>query len=653
MTSAPGVSTSWEQDNQRCTALLLRRVSAFLRDGPDADVAAADAESADLQSAMTAPSSLTTLQESFGLSAFECDLLGLCAAADLDPLLALAAGPEQSPDAASAGPGVTFALALAVLPQPHWSALAPQGPLRRWGIIELGVGRHLTVRPLAVTERVLHALTGVRYLDEDTGLRTPQQTPELTASQAGTADIAATALTSTSGFGALAVQLLTRSRGTGLAAAAAVAARVGLSVAVARAEDLPLDAAERTRYARRLEREAVLARVLVAVDASDADPETERTATRLADELETPLVVLARTPLPVQRSDVRLTVPAATARERLATWSEALGPVTGTLDRHVARAAELFDLDPLAIRATASEFAVLATDDVDDGEAGRRFWSLVRERARPRLDHLTDRVRPDAGWEDLVLPRAQLDMVRDIAAQVRGRATVHGDWGFDAGGGRGTGISALFSGPSGTGKTMTAGVIAHDLGLDLYRIDLSRVVSKYIGETEKNLGTVFDRAEGAGAILLFDEADALFGRRSEVHDSHDRYANLEVSYLLQRMESYDGLAILTTNQRDALDPAFLRRLRFAVTFPFPDPAARAEIWRRVFPPRVPTEGLDNELLGRLTVAGGNIRTMALTAAFYAVADASPVRMSHVLRAARAEFAKLDRPLAESQVRGWT
>ena len=175
---------------------------------------------------------------------------------------------------------------------------------------------------------------------------------------------------------------------------------------------------------------------------------------------------------------------------------------------------------------------------------------------------------------------------------MRHRAKVYDEWGFAEQSNRGLGLSALFSGPSGTGKTLAAEILANELRLDLFRIDLSAVVSKYIGETEKNLRRVFDAAEEGGAVLLFDEADALFGKRSEVKDSHDRYANVEVSYLLQRMEAYRGLAILTTNMKEALDPAFLRRLRFVVQFPFPDQAHRAEIWRRIFPAKTPTDELD-------------------------------------------------------------
>jgi SpoVK/Ycf46/Vps4 family AAA+-type ATPase len=195
-------------------------------------------------------------------------------------------------------------------------------------------------------------------------------------------------------------------------------------------------------------------------------------------------------------------------------------------------------------------------------------------------------------------------------------------------------------------------VVARELGLDLYSIDLSQMVSKYIGETEKNLRRVFDAADEGGAVLLFDEADALFGKRSDVKDSHDRYANIEVSYLLQRVETYRGLAILTTNLKSALDTAFLRRFRFVVSFPFPDAERRTEIWRRAFPPTTPTDGLDVHKLARLNVTGGNIRNIALNAAFIAADSGEPVRMSHVLRAAKAECAKLEKPLTEAELGGW-
>jgi SpoVK/Ycf46/Vps4 family AAA+-type ATPase len=199
---------------------------------------------------------------------------------------------------------------------------------------------------------------------------------------------------------------------------------------------------------------------------------------------------------------------------------------------------------------------------------------------------------------------------------------------------------------------MAAEVLANELGLDLYRIDLSKVVNKYIGETEKNLKKIFDAAEEGGAILLFDEADALFGKRSDVKDSHDRYSNIEVSYLLQRMEAYRGLAILTTNMRHALDKAFTRRIRFIVQFPFPDAVQRAEIWSKVFPGNTPRLGLDMEKLSRLTIAGGSIRNIAMNAAFYAADEDSPVLMTHIFRAARTEYEKTDKSFNTADLRIW-
>ncbi|MCC7362775.1 MAG: ATP-binding protein [Dehalococcoidia bacterium] len=271
---------------------------------------------------------------------------------------------------------------------------------------------------------------------------------------------------------------------------------------------------------------------------------------------------------------------------------------------------------------------------------------------RAALGDLAQEIEPLAAWDDLVLPGPQLDVLRQVALHVRHADRVYREWGMATKSARGLGISALFAGPSGTGKTMAAEVLANELALPLYRIDLATVVSKYVGETEKNLRRIFDAAEEAGAILLFDEADALFGKRSDVRDSHDRYANIEVSYLLQRMESYAGLAILTTNMKQALDAAFLRRLRFVVHFPFPDAAQRAEIWRRVFPGELPRYELDVQRLAQLNVAGGNIRNIALHAAFLAASNGGAVTMAHLLQSARGEYARLEKPLSEAETRGW-
>lgn len=265
---------------------------------------------------------------------------------------------------------------------------------------------------------------------------------------------------------------------------------------------------------------------------------------------------------------------------------------------------------------------------------------------------MAERIDPQARWSDLVLSAAQLDVLALLAAEARHRTTVYERWGFARRSRRGLGLSALFSGPSGTGKTLAAEVIAAELGLDLYRIDLSAVVSKYIGETEKNLKRVFDAAEEGGVVLLFDEAEALFGKRSEVKDSHDRYANIEIGYLLQRMESYQGVAILTTNLRSTLDQAFQRRLRFIVDFPFPGKSEREAIWKTILPPETPRHELDEALLAQLNVTGGSIRNIALNAAFLAAAQGRALTMEDVLRASQLEASKQERAIALAETRGW-
>jgi SpoVK/Ycf46/Vps4 family AAA+-type ATPase len=266
------------------------------------------------------------------------------------------------------------------------------------------------------------------------------------------------------------------------------------------------------------------------------------------------------------------------------------------------------------------------------------------------MDTLARRIVAAATWADLVLPAAECALLRQIAAQVAQRSTVYEKWGFSQKLSRGLGMSVLFSGESGTGKTLAAEVLSHELRMNLYRIDLSAVVSKYIGETEKNLRRLFDAAEDGGAILFFDEADALFGSRSEVKDSHDRYANIEINYLLQRIEAYRGLAILATNMKSALDNAFLRRLRFVVRFPFPGVAERKAMWQKAFPTDTPTAALDYQRLARLNITGGNIHNVALNAAFTAASAGSSVTMPIVLDAAKAELRKIERPINDAEFR---
>jgi SpoVK/Ycf46/Vps4 family AAA+-type ATPase len=338
-------------------------------------------------------------------------------------------------------------------------------------------------------------------------------------------------------------------------------------------------------------------------------------------------------------SSISFDVAKPSASEQWEAWRAALGRRAG--DRP-ARLAGQFDLDLAAIRRLTAQ---VKSEEEEGGEDS--IWEACRRAVRPGLDGVALRLDARATWDDLVLSPDETDLLRQVADQVGQRSKVYDEWGFRRKMNRGLGVTVLFAGESGTGKTMAAEVLARHLRLDLYRVDLSAVVSKYIGETEKNLRRLFDAAEDGGVILFFDEADALFGKRSEVKDSHDRYANIEVNYLLQRMESYRGLAILATNMKTALDPAFLRRLRFVVSFLFPGPAERRLMWQKAFPTETPTDGLDFDRLARLNLTGGNIHTVALNAAFLAAHGEMPVRMGSVLSAARVEMTKLERPINEA------
>ena len=311
-------------------------------------------------------------------------------------------------------------------------------------------------------------------------------------------------------------------------------------------------------------------------------------------------------------------------------------------DREIIKIVNQFNLNYKSIHSVAA--AAMMDSNRGNILLSDALWSACRKEARPRLVELAQRIIPKATMDDLVLTDRERHLLNNIIINVRQRYKVYEEWGFGRVSDRGIGITALFSGDSGTGKTMAAEVIASELQLDLFKIDLSMVVNKYIGETEKNLRKIFDSAEDGGAILFFDEADALFGKRSEVKDSHDRYANIEVGYLLQRMESYRGLAILTTNLKNSIDNAFIRRLRFVVKFPFPNEMSRKEIWKKVFPVSVPVNKLDFDKLSKFEITGGHIRNIALGAAFHAADKGEPISMEYIIKAANEEYEKMDRPM---------
>jgi hypothetical protein len=597
-------------------------------------------------------SNLDQLTSVFGLSPFERALLLLCAGVELDGRLpGLIAQAQGDPRRTQP----TFGLAMALLPEAHWSALSPSAPLRRWHLLELGPGpgESLTQSALRIDERILHHLVGLDGLDRrlEGVIERASVEGEVVPSQVPQVERLA-ALWSAPAGAFQPIPVLCGGDATQRWVIAAEAARrLGMALHRVRPMGLPAHAQDGALLQRLWEREALLHDSALLLEWPEGDtPEIQRSAANLADALRCALVVGAQAaPLIPGRPIRRLDVEPPRAQEELLVWRRHLGTAAAGLDEQLDALTAQFQLGPAAIQAACAEALGRAGPDLP---LGRALWAACRSQTRPRLDDLAHRIEAMACWEDLVLPAPQLQLLREIVVQARHRSRVYDAWGFADRTRRGLGISALFSGPSGTGKTMAAEVMAAELELDLYRIDLSQVVSKYIGETEKNLRRIFDAADHGGALLLFDEADAIFGKRSEVRDSHDRYANLEVSYLLQRMEAYRGLAILTTNFKSAVDQAFMRRLRFVVQFPFPDAAHREEIWRRAFPPRTPLAALDYGRLARVNVAGGNISNIALNASFMAAAEGGRVSMAHLLRATRMEFAKLEKPLSDSEVAGW-
>lgn len=385
---------------------------------------------------------------------------------------------------------------------------------------------------------------------------------------------------------------------------------------------------------------------------SDGPPATD--LVKLLFEAQTPVIVSSEKEWHsqgVERADsiLRITLERPTYRQRLAFWE------------HYLLEADYAVHENVSIQPIASQFA-LTSRQIQDAVFTARDSALQRQEAirqhdlifaarahsSPNLSGLAQKIDPRYDWGDLVLPDDQKAMLQEMVQTVKGRGIVMEEWGVGRKLKASAGVTVLFAGPPGTGKTMAAEVITKDLGLDLYKLDLSMVVSKYIGETEKNLGKIFDEAQSSSAVLFFDEADAIFGKRSEVKDSHDRYANMEVSYLLQRMEQYDGVTILATNLRANMDEAFTRRMQFIVDFPFPDEEERLHIWRTLFPEDLPqAPDIDLALFAsRFKLAGGNIRNIIVSAAYLAAANGGEVTMDHLLHSTRRELQKMGRLISD-------
>lgn len=677
--NAPHDAGQWLDANQQLLVAQFGRLKARLR---SADDSACRREVEALRQAMPAPAALDTLVETFALSPFEGDIVLLAAGAEMDSEFSMLCG---SASGQGARPWASFGLALAALDGAHWSALAPGGPLRRWHLIDVDEGGLLTSSRLRLDETVLHFLAGVGDIDVRLApLLRPLPAPDrLAASQQALAEQIAAAL----GAGAAPTVLLHGDDPGGredVATAAAAASRWRLVAIDPQA--IPAAPPDLALLATLWQRQALLGNTALFIECGD-EPLSAAVRAFIERVHGAPVFVGADDAVAGLRQPARQhRVALPPAADQFALWQAALGQKADAHPdelmavvaqfrfgaRRIAALGAALCAGPGAANGDASSAASAAANAAKNGAGlhhepllheplhhqpvpwpAGALWKICRDAVPARLSALAQPVQPSAGWDDLVLPDAQKEVLRQVIVHMQRRFEVHERWGFGAKLGRGLGVTVLFAGDSGTGKTLAAEVLAATLRLTLYRIDLSAVVSKYIGETEKNLRRVFDAAEDSGSILLFDEADALFGKRSDVRDSHDRYANIEVSYLLQRMENYRGLAILTTNHKSALDTAFMRRLRFVVHFPFPEAVEREAIWRRAFPAATPTDALAWDKLARLQVAGGHIQNIALAAAFNAADASEPVSMLHVLRAARADAAKRERAMADAETRGWT
>jgi AAA+ superfamily predicted ATPase len=633
------MSESWTLKNQQYLLACMEQTKAFLKGHPSRSDDK-KLEPGLLWNGEPLPA-IEHVCQTFSLSSFERQVLLLCAAEELDSevsgLCAVAHGNQNASYP-------TFSIALSALPAPHWSALSPTGPLRLFKLVSLlGLPQvPITRCQLRIEERVLHYLTGISYVERSLhGLVEEVRDDAAAAAAVKSHDSSANLVLHAWGkIRPLRAQLVGPDEASKKTVASSVCRQLGLGLWQISGEIVPQSPEELETLVQVWDRESALLGSALYVKATDLEPAAEKVVKRLLTRVAGPAFLSTSQHWQQDSFMPVVEVSKPTKREQRLIWESFLGTIDEQLSGAISQVLNQFDLSAASIQSAASD-AVLTMSSGEDSRAA--LWAAGKKVAQPTLSELAKRITPKATMDDLVLGEREKELLRGIIASARQRLRVYEEWGFASTNERGLGISVLFAGDNGTGKTTAAEAIAHELDLDLYRIDLSIVVNKYIGETEKNLKRIFDSAEDGGAILLFDEADALFGKRSEVKDSHDRYSNIEVGYLLQRMESYRGLAVLTTNMKNSLDNAFTRRIRFTVNFPFPDEKSRIEIWKKVFPKSVPVDDLDIVRLARFDLAGGNIRNIALGASFMAADEDLPINMTHIARATRQEYDKIGRP----------
>ena len=586
---------------------------------------------------------LRDLAATFALDPVDVDLLLIGIAADVDPRFEAFFG-YLNDDVSRRRPSAAVALELAGVPLTAAASYAHliHGPLISGGLVEMeDRERPFPGRAVRVPDRVVSFLLGDDAMD-----------PALAPMTATVPDIPwgdpsplATAL----GHGVTLAYLREPATGSGRVLAVEALRLTGHRPLVIDLDRL-VRQPDPVRLARLAAREARLAGAgIVAGPVSAVKDRPDLLQELVADPR--PLLLVGEMswdPLWTTAPPLFVQVPSSTQQERRAVWRFALAGTAAEPD--ALESTTQFRLRPEDVARAAESARVQALLQPDHRVGAHHLRLGARSENGSALERLARRIEPAVGWADLVLPPAVLTALQEVALRARHREQVLGDWRMRPGGGRGVGVAALFAGDSGTGKTMSAEVIAHDLDLELYVVDLATVVDKYVGETEKNLERIFAAAAGVNAVLLFDEADAIFGKRSEVRDAHDRYANVESAYLLQRMESFDGLAILATNLRANIDEAFTRRLDVMVDFPLPDAIHRRALWDRCLGTTVlRSPDVDLPFLAdSFELAGGSIRSAAVTAAYLAAADAGVIGMRHLVTAVQREYRKLGRLCLESE-----
>lgn len=609
----------------------------------------------------------SVLADKLNLSEFDKDMLLLVVAMEIDPdLSSLIAAWHRDPSRRFP----TLALGLSIFDQEKLEsdALSPHRPLRNFQLLEVHQtgGVPLLTANLRIDEHIAGVIKGEKaQLDERLFplLSTLPSAPALPASQAVIAHSIDSWLSAARPVGI--VQLTgadTASKRDVMAASAALSGRQVMSIA---ADTLPTQPDDFDTFVRLWHRESRLMPLVLYIE--NVEPATamigeDRAITtgnirliRNMQRIGEPVVIDTRKVIAELDGSGILEIKPPSETERRELWVNALASrgVDGAAAASIARLAGEFTLASSRIEENAEQAVYgLESHHLENGQdCVDRAWQVCISRGAADIEGLAERIEPKAKLDDIKLPSHGKTELERLVQHARHRSTVMSEFGFGAHTNRGLGLAALFCGESGTGKTMAAEAVAGALGLPLFRIDSASLISKYYGETEKNIRRIFDAAEAGGAVCFFDECDSFSSRRVEANDSHDHFLNVQINYLLTRMDSFTGVAILATNMKQALDPAFLRRTRYIIEFPFPGLAERKAIWQSVFPSQTPVGELDYDRLARFVMAGGNVHTAALAAAHSAAAEekgeSASVEMPHILEAIRAELIKIGRPGSSS------